>query len=79
MNVLLTYDSGFPTRLEKHANLARMLQELGEPIAIGPNGADYMLEWRPIFPGVPIPTYMLSDPWKLDPQRRAIVRVSLTN
>jgi hypothetical protein len=77
--VQLTYDSGFPTRLEQHPQLAGMLRDLGEPVAIRRLGRDYILEWRPIFPGVPVPTYRLRDPWPGETPGRALVGVALSS
>ena len=80
MDVLLTYDSGFPTRLRNHTTLAHMLRDWGEPFLIRRLGSGYMLEWWPITPGSKVPSpYQLPDPWPRETPRRSIVRISLTN
>lgn len=76
-HVILHYDSGFPTRLEKQTRLADLLRALGEPTIIQRAAFSTYLEWPPIYPGVPIPNYNLSEPWPSESPRRKLVRVSL--
>lgn len=75
--VVLEFESGYPTRLEKHATLARMLATLGEPRTVHTAAFSTYLEWEPIYPGVPIPSYKLSNPWPNEKPPRKIVRVRL--
>lgn len=77
MNVLVHYASGFPTRLEKHDRLARMLAAHGEPTIIRRGAFSTYLEWPPLYPGIPVPCYNLTEIWPHETPRRAIVRVSL--
>ncbi len=75
--VLLVYDRGFPTRLEKHPRLAEMLRNLGEPDVIERGPWRTYLEWPPIYPGVPIPSHSINEPWPGETPRRKLVRVCL--
>lgn len=77
MKVLLHYDSGFPTALLNHPELADTLRVLGEPKIIDRQAFTTHLEWSPIYPGVPVPVYKLREQWPNESPRRKIVRVSL--
>ena len=72
---ILNYESGFPTRLTRSPRLAAKLHELGSPTIIEHIGGSFRLEWPPIYPGVPIPEYTLTNPWPTD--GRALVSVTL--
>lgn len=78
MSVLLTYDVWPPTRLDHHANLEDMLRQLGEPVKIDRGAYSTRLEWLPIYPGVPIPSCTIAEPWPRESPRRKLLRVSLT-
>ena len=66
---VIHYLSGFPTRLVGFTRLARKLDVLGPPASISRFGRKIILKWEPIFPGVPVPEYELSDPWHEYPPR----------
>lgn len=74
-SVIIEYEIGFPTKLEKHYNLAEYLRALGEPVKITETAFNIHLEWRPIFPGVPDPVYIMQNPWNGD--KRKIRRIRL--
>lgn len=63
MAVRIQYAEGFPTLLPKMPRLSRMLSTLGPPKIIKRFGRKICMEWEPIYPGVPIPTYDLDDPY----------------
>jgi len=75
--VLLHYDSGHCTSLGNHPRLAEMLRNLGEPDVIERGPWRTYMEWPPIYPGVPIPSYCMSEPWPSETPRRKLVRISL--
>lgn len=72
---VLVFDSGFPTRLPNHDRLAGMLVAHGRPLRIVPDGPGFLVEWPPIFPGIPDPVYRIRNPWPGD--RRRVVDVRL--
>lgn len=75
-DVIVEYETGFPTRLSGRARLARMLREHGAPLRIRSLASGRrLIEWSPIFPGPPAPEYILPAPFKGDDRR--IVRVRL--
>lgn len=77
MRPLLHFDSGFPTALPNHVRLAAMLAAHGEPRIIQRGAFSTYLEWAPLYPGVPVPCYTLTEPWPFETPRRALVRVTL--
>jgi hypothetical protein len=79
-DIVVRYASGFPTRLPRHSRLAAMLRAHGKPSRIRRLGSGQILiEWPPIFPGVPDPEYSLADPWRHLGDRREIVGIELGN
>ena len=64
-DVIVHYTEGYPTRLTRKPRLARMLATLGPPASVRRIGPRILLEWDPIFPGVPVPEYSLEDPWRM--------------
>jgi len=68
----IRYKEGFPTRIPTAPKLDRMLHELGAPREIKRQGIDLIvIEWAPLYPGVPIPIYNLHEPFP-DKRRLAI-------
>lgn len=76
--VRVVFDSGFPTLLPRKKHLADMLRQCGQPRFIRAQpGGFALIEWAPIYPGVPIPQYHLAYPYP--GERRTIVGVRLDN
>ena len=60
---IIRYKGAFPTSIP-FPRLDRMLRELGAPTEITRTGRDTLrLEWPPIYPGVPIPVYVMTEPF----------------
>jgi hypothetical protein len=78
MRVILRYDSGFPTALYKHTNLAEIIRQAGPPQTISGGGASWLLEWPPIYPGVDGESYRLQNPWTRADTRK-LIAVELEN
>lgn len=69
MDVILHYDSGFPTRLKKHSRLAQMIRQSGPPVVDG-----WRLVWvHTVGRFAASWDYFLNNPWPGD--KRKLVKV----
>lgn len=73
MNVILHYDSGFPTRLQHHGRLAALIERDGPPTTID----GFQLIWtRAVGRFAASWDYLLKNPWPGD--KRKLVKVELS-
>jgi len=72
----IRYKEGFPTLVDT-PRLDRMLRELGKPVEIKRFGQNIVIEWAPIYPEVPIPQYILREPFRDSKGRIPIEGVTL--
>lgn len=76
---IIRYESGYPTLIsaEQAPRLDRMLRAHGDPRLVTRWGSVLILEWDPLYPGVPVPTYHLREPWSAEKGRIPLVSVTL--
>lgn len=78
MAAIIRYERGYDTRIPaaQTPRLDRMLRALGDPASVRRSGPFLVLEWEPIYPGVPVPAYQLREPWPAEKGRIPIVSVT---
>lgn len=74
------YAEGFPTAIpaKQAPRLDRMLRSLGNPHSVTRFGPLLVLEWLPLYPGVPIPMYEMREPFAAEKSRIPVLSVTLS-